>query len=172
MIDPARSRRRPRNRLRVALIGGLVVLLALVSVGAARDDPQGSAVQAGVSPVAADPIPLGLRTPVQAWMKGRERKVIDLNNALVPIVQEKSPTGRSGRAACARVLAAAKALTGRAKAPNAQVDTLARTGLAKIQQGAATCLAGNTVGGKQLITQGLAERTAATEQFDETLEGE
>lgn len=172
MIEPVRSRHRPRRRLRVALIGGIVLLLTWVSVGAARDDPQGSAVQAGVSPVAADPIPPGLRTPVQAWMKGRERKVIDLNNALVPIVRGQSPSGRSGRAACARVLAAAKAMSGRAKAPNAQVDTLARTGLAKIEQGAAACVAGDTVGGKQLITQGLADRTAATERFDETLEGE
>ena len=72
----------------------------------------------------------------------------------------------------ARVLAAAKTMSGQAKAPNAQVDVLARAGLAKIEQGAAACVTGDAGGGKRLIAEGLAERTAATEPFDETLEGE
>lgn len=172
MIDSHRSRRSPRAGLRVALVGGMVAVLGVVSVGAARDDPTGSTVQAGVSAIVPDPIPPGIQAPVQAWIKARDRKVVDLNNALVPVVLADNRSGHSEKAACARVLAAARAMAGPAKAPNARVDTLARAGLRKIEQGAANCVAGDPVGGKQLITQGLAERTAATESLDETLEGE
>jgi hypothetical protein len=158
--------------MRVALITGAVLTIAAISIGVASDNAPGSAAPAGISPAAAAATPPGLQPSVQAWLKAREKGLIELNNALVPIVQVDHPSGAAGKAACARVLAAARAMSGRAKAPDARVDTLARAGLAKIEQGAAACVAGDAVGGKQLITQGLAERTAATEPFDDTLEGE
>lgn len=169
MVYPVRSRRRPRRGWSIALIVGAAALLVIISTGAGRDDQGSTARAAGVSPVAVNPVPPGLQPPVQAWLKSRERKVIELNNALVPVVQAP---GLPAAAACARVLAAAKTMSGQAKAPNAQVDALARAGLTKIEQGAAACVAGDAGGGKRLITEGLAERTAATEPLDETLEGE
>ncbi|MGS0687640.1 hypothetical protein ACVBEQ_21190 [Nakamurella sp. GG22] len=168
MVHPVSSRRRPRHRWSIVLIVGVAALLMIISTGAGRDD-HGSAAQAGASPVAVNPVPPGIQPPVQAWLKVREKKLIDLNNALVPVVQAP---GLPAAAACARVLAAAKTMSGQAKAPNAQVDVLARAGLAKIEQGAAACVTGDAGGGKRLIAEGLAERTAATEPFDETLEGE
>jgi hypothetical protein len=48
-----------------------------------------------------------------------------------------------------------------------RLDQLAKAGLAKFVQGAEACVAGDSTAAAPLITDGLAERTATQETFDE-----
>jgi hypothetical protein len=139
----------------------LVVALVLVLAGVVVANNPGD------SPAQAPPLPPGLQPGVQEWLKNRGPLQIDLNNALVPFVQNKL-----GNATCRRLSNAARRMSALSKAPDARVDVLARAGLAKFEQGAAACLAGNLAEGERLVREGLAERTAATEPLDETLAGE
>ena len=97
---------------------------------------------------------------------------IELNNALIPIVQQRIADPAKAPVMCRRLVLAARAMLGRVVAPHARVDTLARAGLAKFEQGAVACLAGDRGSAQRLVTEGLAERTAAQEPLDELLEGE
>src|SRR5215217_6536667 len=144
-----------RRRVAAALVVALLV----------ADNPGESPAQAD-SPAQAPPPP-GLEPDVQNWLKDREPLQIELNNALVAFVQNKL-----GNAACRRLTNAADRMSALSRAPHARVDELARAGLAKFEQGAAACLAGNLAEGERLVREGLAERTAATEPLDETLDGE
>ena len=156
-----------RGRLRWHSAGGrriaaaVVVALALALAGVVVANKPGDA------PAQPPPVPPGLQPGVQKWLKDREPLQIELNNALVPVVQNNL-----GDATCRRLRNAAHRMSALSKAPHARVDTLARAGLAKFEQGATTCLAGNLAEGERLVREGLAERTAATEPLDETLEGE
>jgi hypothetical protein len=125
-----------------------------------------------MSVAAASPTPPGLQPDVQKWMKSRERMVIALNDSLVPVVRGQIAAGATGKAVCARVLAAVKPLLAQSQAPNSKIDVLARAGLPTIEQGAATCVAGDPSTGRQLMIKGLAERTDASLPLDEALEGE
>jgi hypothetical protein len=104
-------------------------------------------------------------------MRLREKPQIELNNALAPIVQHKVG-GPSAASVCRRLALAVRVMTFMAAAPNARVDGLSRAGLAKFEQASASCVAGDLASAEQLVTEGLAERTAAQEAFDDTLDGE
>jgi len=113
-----------------------------------------------------DSVPLGEQPAVQEWLKGRETLVIELNNALVPFVQNTVDD-----AACHRLADAAHNMSVYPEAPHPRLDELARAGLASFEEGAAECLEGDYPDAVQLVTQGLAERTAAQDDLDALLQG-
>ena len=123
-------------------------------------------------PAEAAPPPPGNRADVQRWFKAREKAQIELNNALVPIVQKKIGSGGQTSASCRRLHAAVLALKAHGPAPIARIDELARAGLDKIEQAATACLAGDAAGAERLAAEGLAERANAQLPLEEVLEGE
>lgn len=153
------------QRMRRIVLIGSVIIVVLTGVGVARAEPQ-------VTPAAVQTTstPPGLTPAVQNWLKNRERFQIELNNALVPVVQNIDKPG-GGRALFRRLTQAGRALSARGAAPMQRLDQLSRAGLDKFVQGAAACEAGDPTTAKQLITEGLAERAAQQEAFDEFLEG-
>jgi hypothetical protein len=109
---------------------------------------------------------------VQRWFKAREKAQIELNNALVPIVQKRIGSAGPTSAPCRRLSAAVLALKTHDPAPVAKIDELARAGLDKIEHAATACLAGDAAGAQRLAAEGLAERADASLPLDEALEGE
>ena len=120
----------------------------------------------------AEPPDPGVQPGVQAWFKDREAQEIELNDALVPIALEKVRTVTAAKVPCQRLKKAAHAMVVHGKAPHAEVDRLARAGLVKFEQGADACLGGDLAAARRLVSEGLAERTAAAEPLDETLDGD
>jgi hypothetical protein len=147
---------------------GLIVAIALLAVvinltiGPTPSQPPAEA---------AAPVP-GNRADVQKWFKAREKAQIELNNALVPVVQKKIGSGGPNSAPCRRLSAAIRALNAQGAAPVARIDELARAGLDKIEQAATACLAGDVAGAERLASEGLAERADAQLPLEEVLEGE
>jgi hypothetical protein len=155
----------PKVRRRVQLlVAALAVILAgaAVAVGPFNSSPT----------VQAAPPPPGVQPAVQKWFKAREKSQIELNNALVPIVQKTIEQPGGSLAPCRRVAKAARVLSKMAAGPDSKVDQLSRAGLAKFEEGAAACLAGDLATAERLVAEGLAERTAAQEPLDETLDGD
>ena len=170
MIGPPDRGRGPRRwggPLRRVLLIAAVLLIAVLGNALAAGRSEAPAAVAGQQAP-----PPGLQPPVQKWLKEREPLQIELNNALVPVVQQKIKDPGQAPRICSRILAASRAHMARPAAPDAQVDQLARAGLVKFEQGALACLTGDITSGLRLITEGLAERTAAQEPLDEVLEGE
>jgi len=164
--EPECGHRRRRSRLRrasVALAVGLVATGIVVAPNA-FDAPAVAQTEAAAPP--------GLQAPVQRWLKDRERLEIELNNALVPFVQQQIADTARAPGICRRLVLASRALIRMGAAPHAQVDQLARAGVAKFEQGAVACLAGDRASAQRLVTEGLAERSTAQEPLDELLEGE
>ena len=145
----------------IALIAVLVVIMNMTK-GPMSSHP----------PAEAAPPPPGNRADVQRWFKAREKAQIELNNALVPVVQKKLGSGGPSSAACRRLDAAVHALKAQGPAPVARVDELARAGLDKIEQAATACLAGDVAGAERLAGEGLAERADAQLPLEEVLKGE
>lgn len=160
-----------RRQLGVGVVIAATAATVAVTSGAAHSSAHPMAAQQRWAAGTAQ-VPPGLRPNVQKWMKDRERYQIELNNALVLVVQKKLGTPSAAQAVCARLSKGARAMAGRGKAPDLTVDTLAGAGLAKFVQAAAACSAGDLGAAEKLVAEGLAERTAATEPLDETLEGE
>jgi len=109
---------------------------------------------------------------VQKWLKAREKAQIELNDALVPLVQDRIGSAGPNAAPCRRLNAAVLALKAQGRAPVARIDELARAGLDKIEQAATACLAGDLASSRRLAMEGLAERADASLPLDEALEGE
>jgi len=160
---PSGFLRRGLTRRTIPILLGVVVM-ALIGVALWTDQ--------GEPPAQAQPVPPGIQPAVQKWMKDREKPQIELNNALIPIVQKEIEQPGASESRCRRLAAAVKVLLNIPAAPDPNVDELARAGLVKIEQGAAACLAGDLATAERLVAEGLAERTAAQEPLDETLEGE
>ena len=161
--------RRPRRRVRSAayvgvLIAVIAVLAVVINVSTGGSPSQPAAEAAGPPP--------GNRADVQKWFKAREKAQIELNDALVPVVQNRLGSGGPNSAPCRRLNAAIRALQAQGPAPVAEIDELARAGLDKIKEAATACLAGDVAGAQRLAAEGLAERADATLPLDEALEGE
>jgi hypothetical protein len=166
---PGESRHRMRRTRRAAVLSGAafaVLVIALVVLAAApTGGPEASAQPA--------PTPPGLQAPVQSWFKAREGDVVELNNALVPLVQQQTPAAAAVRQACTRLAQATKSLSARGPVPGQpKVDAAAQAGMAQFAQAAAACLAGDVAGAQRLAREGLAARADAQEALDELLEGE
>ena len=146
------------------LIAAIALLAVMINVTMGPTPSQ--------SPAEAAPPPPGNRADVQRWFKAREKPQIELNNALVPVVQNKIWSAGPTSAPCRRLNAAVLALNAQDPAPVARIDELARAGLDKIEQAATACLAGDVAGAQRLAVKGLAERADATLPLDEALEGE
>ena len=169
--DPKGGRSRPAARLRrTAWILTAVVAVGIGAVALAAA-PSGAPVEAQ-PPAQAQENPPGVQPPVQKWMKDRDDPQIELNNSLVAIVQQKIAKPRDAQVACRRLDRATRALSETDAAPDPQVDLLMRAGLAKFEQGAAACLAGDIATAERLVAEGLAERAAADEPLIDVLEGE
>ena len=161
--------RRPRRRARSAayvavLIAAIALLAIMINVTTGGNPSQPAAEAAGAPP--------GNRADVQRWLKAREKAQIELNDALVPVVQSRLSSGGPNSAPCRRLNAAVLALQAQGRAPVAEIDELARAGLDKIGQAATACLAGDVAGAQRLAAEGLAERADASLPLDEALEGE
>jgi hypothetical protein len=157
--------RRARTASYVAVLIAAIALLVVMIDTTSGPTPSQPAAEAAAPPP-------GNRGDVQKWFKAREKAQIELNNALVPVVQKKiGSTGRSS-APCRRLNAAVIALKAQGPAPVARIDELARAGLDKIEQAATACLAGDAAGAQRLALEGLAERADASLPLDEALEGE
>ena len=168
-ITPTGQRRTrwPGPARTAAYLAVLVAAIALVAVMinvTTGPTPSQPAEAAGPPP--------GNRPDVQRWFKAREKAQIELNNALVPVVQEKLGSAGPTSAPCRRLNAAVKALKAQNRAPDARIDELARAGLDKIEQAATACLAGDVASTQRLAAEGLAERADASLPLDEALEGE
>jgi hypothetical protein len=111
---------------------------------------------------------------VQSWLKDREGDLIELNNALVPLVQKQLKDPAAARAACSRLARVTRALSARSAVPSSrpEIDTAARAGLATFERAAAVCLAGDVPTAERLVSEGLTERTAAQDRLDALLDGE
>jgi hypothetical protein len=170
MITPTDQPRTrpPRSAAAVGYVAVLIAAIALVAVminvttGASPSQP----------PAEAAGPPPGNRADVQRWLKAREKAQIELNNALVPVVQKKIDSAGPTSAPCRRLNVAVLALKAQDRAPIARIDELARAGLDKIEQAATACLAGDVAGAQRLAAAGLAERANASLPLDEALEGE
>jgi hypothetical protein len=161
---PGRSPSGPRVWYRLILLVALASALVVVSLVTTRGG--------GGTPAQADPPAPGVQPAVQKWLKDREPLQIELNDALVPIAQKDLTNIPAAKAPCQRLKKAAHAMVARGKAPNPDVDSLARAGLAEFEQGANTCLTGDLDTAQRLVAEGLAERAAAAEPLDETLDGD
>ncbi|MCW2810373.1 MAG: hypothetical protein JWP61_831 [Friedmanniella sp.] len=161
---PDRSTRRMRRWVVLAVMT-LAVGLASAAVAAAPFSSSPPAVEAAVPPP-------GVQPAVQKWLKAREESQIELNNALVPFVQKTVGKPDAAPAACHRLAKATRVLLSMAAAPHPKVDELTRAGLAKFERGATACAAGDLATAEGLVAEGLAERTAAQEPLDETLDGD
>ena len=119
-------------------------------------------------------MPPGLQPPVQSWLKDREGDLIELNNALVPLVQKQLKDPAAAQAACSRLARVTRTLSARSAVPSArpEIDAAARAGLATFERAAAACLAGDVPAAERLVGEGLAERTAAQDRLDALLDGE
>jgi hypothetical protein len=160
-----RWRRRARSACYVAVLVAAIALLAVminVKMGASPSQPPAEALAP----------PPGNRADVQRWFKAREKAQIELNDALVPVVQKTIGSGGPASAECRRLNAAVQALKKQNRAPVAEINELARAGLDKIEQAATACLAGDVARAQQLAVEGLAERADASLPLDEALEGE
>jgi hypothetical protein len=173
MTEPALpDRRRDTLRIRrvltrrVAPVVGVVLLGVLLAIGAPP------AADAGPAPIPAQvpPVP-GTDPAVQKWFKDREGLQIELNNALVQTQKLPRPAS-AARPACTRLLKAAGLLNALSRVPAGALEAPVRAGLDQFVRGATTCLAGDLGGAEQLIAQGLAARTAVSEQIDEILDGD
>jgi hypothetical protein len=165
--DQPRTRypRPARTASYIAVLTGVIALLVVImnlTTGPTRSQP----------PAEAAPPPPGNRADVQRWFKAREKAQIELNNALVPVVQKKIGSGGPTSASCRRLNAAVLALKAHGPAPVARIDELARAGLDKIEQAVTACLAGDVAGAERLAAEGLAERADAQLPLEEVLEGE
>ena len=162
---PKAARRRWRPSRGTAASAALIAVFGVVMPVVLATDR--SATPRAQAAAAAAAVPPGVRPDVQGWFKRREKLQIELNDALVPFVQN-----RAGAAECRRLNAAARAMLGLSRAPDLKIDALARAGLDKFAQGATACLAGNMAESQRLVHEGLAERADATLPLDEALEGE
>jgi uncharacterized protein YoxC len=165
--DQPRTRwpRPVRSACYVAVLIAAIALVAVminVTTGASPSQP----------PAEAAGPPPGNRADVQGWFKAREKAQIELNDALVPVVQKKISSAGPTSAECRRLNAAVLALKAQDRAPVARIDELAKAGLDKIEQAATACLAGDVAGAQRLAAEGLAERANASLPLDEALEGE
>jgi hypothetical protein len=164
-----RSRSSGTSRRMGPLLGAVVaaaLVVAAMLAGGVAGGPEAVAVSAAIPP--------GLQPPVQAWFEGREDDVIELNDALVPLVQKRVKDPAAARAACSRLSKVSRALSARSAVPGPrpEINTAARAGLAKFVQAASACLAGDVPTAERLVSEGLAERTAAQQQLDELLDNE
>jgi hypothetical protein len=158
----------PRTRRNAILRGAAfaVLVLALVVLAAAPIGVPAASAQ-------PQPTPPGLQAPVQSWFKAREGDVVELNNALVPLVQQQKPDAAAVRNACTRLARVTRALSARGAVPGQpKVDAAAQAGMAQFAQAATACLAGDVAGAQRLVREGLAARADAQETLDELLEGE
>jgi uncharacterized protein YoxC len=146
------------------MIAAIAVLAVMINVTTGSTPSQ--------PPAEAAPPPPGNRADVQRWFKAREKAQIELNNALVPVVQKKIGSGGPTSASCRRLNAAVLALNAQGRAPVARIDELARAGLDKIEQAATACLDGDVAGAERLAAEGLAQRADAQLPLEEVLEGE
>jgi hypothetical protein len=176
MSQPRSTRRVPEHRRGRAATSGLVgallvgVLLVLSAARSTTPAHRTSSGRAGASTTVVPPP--GLRPDVEKWFKARQNAQIELNDALVPVVQNKVQKAGASAAPCKRIDRAVRALNAVGRAPHAETDALARAGLDKIGRGAAACLAGDLATARRLISEGLAERADASLLLDEVLEGE
>ena len=162
-VSRHRMSRTSRNRalLVAALLASALVLVAL----AAAAGPAASAQP--------EPTPPGLQRAVQSWFKAREGDIVELNNALVPLVQQQTPGAAAVRDTCTRLARVTRSLSARGPVPgHPKVDAAAQAGMAQFTQAATACLAGDVAGAQRLVREGLAARTDAQEALDELLEGE
>jgi hypothetical protein len=165
--DQPRTRwpRPPKSAGYVAVLVAAIALLAvMINVGTGESPSQ--------HPAEAVAPPPGNRADVQRWYKAREKAQIELNNALVPVVQKSIRSAGPTSAPCRRLNDAVLALKKQNRAPVARIDELARAGLDKIEQAANACLAGDVAGAQRLAAEGLADRADASLPLDEALEGE
>ena len=166
--DQPRTRwpRRPARSVFIVsvLIAAIAALGIVITVATGGSASEPSAEAAGAPP--------GNRADVQKWFKAREKAQLELNDALVPVVQNRIGNAGPTSAPCRRLDAAVKALRAQDRAPVANIDELARAGLDKIEQAANACLAGDLAGSRRLAMEGLAERADASLPLDEALEGE
>jgi hypothetical protein len=146
------------------LIAAITLLVVMINVTTGSSPSQ--------PPAEALAPPPGNRADVQAWFKAREKAQIELNDALVPVVQKSKSSAGPTSAQCRRLNDAVLALKKQNRAPVARIDELARAGLDKIEQAATACLAGDVAGAQRLAAAGLAERANASLPLDEALEGE
>ncbi len=150
----------------------VVAATAAVLVGVL---PAAGAPQAGgapAAPPAAQPGSApGIDPAVQKWFKDREGLQIDLNNALLPAQKLPRPLA-AARPVCSRLLKAAGVLAALSRVPSTPLEAPVRAGLDTFVQAATTCLAGDLPQAEQLVAQGLAARTAVSEQIDEILDGD
>jgi hypothetical protein len=167
------ERPQPTPRGPTPIRGRLWYRLVLVSVLASALVVLGLVVtRGGNAPAEADPPDPGVQPAVQKWFKDREGEQVELNNALVPFALKQLTTAAAAKAPCERLRKVSHAMVVRGRAPQAEVDLLARAGLVKFEQGSQACLAGDMTAAKRLVGDGLAERAAAAEPLDETLDGD
>ncbi len=174
MIAPRLEERSPHvttrwGRRAGPLVGGVLAVLMLAVLVIAQvfgGTPEAVAQQRAVPP--------GLQPPVQSWLKDRERDLIELNNALVPLVQKQMKDPAAAQAACSRLARVTRTLSARSAVPSSrpEIDAAARAGLATFERAAAVCLAGDVPTAERLVSDGLTERTAAQDRLDALLDGE
>ena len=174
--EKERPRRRAISRRLAPILVTFLVLCSAAFAVTAMEGPAESPAKADLlgerAPDRVAAVVPGTRADVTQWFRGRDRALVEVNDALVVVVQKKLDRPGAGSPACRRLDAAIKALNARGPAPDAEVDRLARAGEDKLTLAAAACLAGDLATTQRLTAEAMAERAAASLPLEEALEGE
>jgi hypothetical protein len=161
---------RPPRRMRTA--ARVAVMLAMVLAVLVATDVHSWTNRPGASPAEAAPVPPGLNANMTHWLKGRDKDLVALNDALVPLVARTVARPGPASPECRRLDVAVKRLNAHGHAPDARIDELARAGQDTLARAADACLAGDAVATQRLVSQAMAERAGASLQLENALEGE
>ncbi len=145
--------------IRTAVTITTVVVLCGASAAAAAPQVP-AAAQQHVSP--------GENPSVQRWFKSREKRQIELNDALQAARNLTAPSST----VCARLTVAAWQYRFGPAVPEAKLQAPVYAGMPEIVQAARACVAGDLATMRQRMDEGAALRSAALDHIDEILDNE
>ena len=128
-----------------------------------------SALPQSPAPVAArQHVSPGENPAVQWWFKSREKRQIELNDALQAARNLTAPSST----VCARLTVAAWQSRFGPTVPEAKLQAPVDAGMPEIVQAARACVAGDLATMRQRMDEGAALRSAALDHIDEILDNE
>lgn len=147
--------------IRTAVSITAVAVLCCGSVASAQPQaPVPAAARQHVSP--------GENPSVQRWFKSREKRQIELNDALQAARNLTTPSS----AVCARLTVAAWQFRFGPSVPEVKLQAPVYAGMPELVRAAQACVAGDLTTMRQRMDEGAALRSAALDHIDEILDNE
>ncbi|MGW4215011.1 hypothetical protein ACWEIJ_44035 [Lentzea sp. NPDC004789] len=141
----------------------ITAVAAMCCGSAASALPQAPAPTAAQQHVSPGENPL-----VQRWFKNREKRQIELNDALQAARNLTAPS----RAVCARLTVATWQIGFGSRVPEVKLQAPVDAGLSEFVRAAQACVAGDLATMRQRMDEGAALRSAALDHIDEILDNE